>query len=113
MDVEIVEVSPRDGLQNEQRVLPTETKLELVRRSVSAGLRRVEAVSFARPDRVPQMADAEAVMAGVPRDRGVRYMRPGAEPARLGPGAGRRSATRYYVRARRPRPSVSATRACR
>ncbi|MGD0700675.1 MAG: hydroxymethylglutaryl-CoA lyase [Trebonia sp.] len=73
MNVEIVEVSPRDGLQNEHRVLPTETKLELVRRSVAAGLRRVEAASFARPDRVPQLADAEAVMAAVARDPAVRY----------------------------------------
>jgi hydroxymethylglutaryl-CoA lyase len=63
--VEIVEVSPRDGLQNEKRLLPTETKIELVRRSVEAGLRRVEVTAFARPDRVPQMADAAEVLAGV------------------------------------------------
>ncbi|MBM9459200.1 hydroxymethylglutaryl-CoA lyase [Nocardioides sp. zg-536] len=63
--VEIVEVSPRDGLQNEKRLLPTDTKIELVRRSVAAGLRRVEVTAFARPDRVPQMADAEDVLAGL------------------------------------------------
>ncbi|WP_300678012.1 hydroxymethylglutaryl-CoA lyase [Nocardioides sp.] len=63
--IEIVEVAPRDGLQNEKRLLPTETKIELVRRSVDAGLRRVEVTAFARPDLVPQMADAAEVLAGV------------------------------------------------
>ncbi len=65
MSVEIVEVSPRDGLQNEARLLPTSTKVELIRRSLDAGLRRIEMTAFARPDLVPQMADAEAVLAGV------------------------------------------------
>jgi hydroxymethylglutaryl-CoA lyase len=63
--VELVEVGPRDGLQNESAVLPTQVKLELIRRAVAAGLRRIEAVSFAHPRLVPQMADAEAVMAGL------------------------------------------------
>ena len=72
-DVTIVEVSPRDGLQNEDRILPTEIKIDLIRRLVEAGVRRIEAVSFAHPLRVPAMADAEAVMAGVPRDAGVSY----------------------------------------
>ncbi|WP_110241512.1 hydroxymethylglutaryl-CoA lyase [Nocardioides gilvus] len=66
--VEIVEVGPRDGLQNEKRVLPTEVKAELVRRSLDAGLRRIEVTAFARPDRVPQMADAEALLAEVADD---------------------------------------------
>lgn len=66
--VEIVEVAPRDGLQNEKRVLSTETKAELVRRSLDAGLRRIEVTAFARPDRVPQMADAEALLAEVTSD---------------------------------------------
>jgi hydroxymethylglutaryl-CoA lyase len=66
--VEILEVSPRDGLQNESRVLPTDVKAELVRRSLDAGLRRIEVTAFARPDRVPQMADAEAVLAQVVGD---------------------------------------------
>jgi len=61
-------VSPRDGLQNEALLLPTETKVELVRRSLDAGLRRVEVTAFARPDLVPQMADAEAVLAEVVGD---------------------------------------------
>jgi hydroxymethylglutaryl-CoA lyase len=59
--VEIVEVGPRDGLQSEPRVLPTELKLEFVRRLVAAGLPRMEVASFVNPKRVPQMADAEAM----------------------------------------------------
>jgi hydroxymethylglutaryl-CoA lyase len=73
MDVTIVEVSPRDGLQNEPVVLSTEAKVELVTRLVRAGARRVEAVSFAHPRLVPSMADAEAVMERVPRVDGVSY----------------------------------------
>ena len=73
MDVTIVEVSPRDGLQNEAVVLPTEVKVELITRLVAAGARRVEAVSFAHPRLVPAMADAEAVMERVPRADGVSY----------------------------------------
>src|SRR3954447_4448292 len=63
--VEIVEVGPRDGLQNEDTLLPTDVKVELVRRALAAGVRRVEVTSFVHPRLVPQMADAEAVMAGV------------------------------------------------
>ena len=73
MDVTIVEVSPRDGLQNEAVVLPTEAKVELIGRLVAAAARRVEAVSFAHPRLVPAMADAEAVMERVPRADGVSY----------------------------------------
>jgi hydroxymethylglutaryl-CoA lyase len=64
---EIVEVGPRDGLQNEATILDSATKLEYVRRLLAAGIRRIEVVSFAHPARVPQMADAEEVMAGLPR----------------------------------------------
>jgi isopropylmalate/homocitrate/citramalate synthase len=71
--VTIVEVSPRDGLQNESVILSTDAKVELVTRLVDAGARRVEAVSFAHPKLVPAMADAEAVMARVPRRDGVSY----------------------------------------
>jgi hydroxymethylglutaryl-CoA lyase len=71
--VEIVEVGPRDGLQNEKLVLPTSVKVALVSRAIEAGLRRIEVAAFARPDRVPQMADAEGVLHGVPRPPGVRY----------------------------------------
>ena len=71
--VTIVEVSPRDGLQNEPTVLPTAAKVDLITRLVDAGARRVEAVSFAHPKLVPAMADAEAVMERVPRRAGVSY----------------------------------------
>ena len=63
--VEVVEVGPRDGLQNEAVLLPTEVKVELVRRALAAGVRRIEVASFVNPRLVPQMADAEAVVAGV------------------------------------------------
>jgi hydroxymethylglutaryl-CoA lyase len=63
--VEVVEVGPRDGLQNEDVLLPTEAKVEFVRRALAAGVRRLEVTSFVHPRLVPQMADAEAVVAGV------------------------------------------------
>lgn len=63
--IEIIEVGPRDGLQSEAQVLPTDAKVEFVHRLVAAGLRRIEVASFVNPRRVPQMADAEAVFAGV------------------------------------------------
>jgi hydroxymethylglutaryl-CoA lyase len=72
--VEIIEVSPRDGLQNESVLLSTKAKLALIGRAVAAGARRIEAVSFVRPDAVPAMADAEAVMAGVERRPDVSYI---------------------------------------
>lgn len=72
--IELVEVSPRDGLQNEPEILSTEVKLALIGRAVAAGVRRIEAASFVNPKRVPQMADAEAVMAGLPRGDGVTYI---------------------------------------
>jgi hydroxymethylglutaryl-CoA lyase len=71
--VEILEVGPRDGLQNESVLFTTDQKLELIERSVAAGARRIEATSFVHPRLVPQMADAEGVMAGVPRGNGVSY----------------------------------------
>jgi len=71
--VTLVEVSPRDGLQNEAKPLSPETRVELIARAVAAGARRVEAVSFVHPGRVPQMAGAAEVMAAVPREPGVRY----------------------------------------
>jgi hydroxymethylglutaryl-CoA lyase len=72
--VEIVEVGPRDGLQNEDVLVDTATKVELISRMLDAGVRRIEATSFVHPGRVPQMADAEDVMAAVPRDRGASYI---------------------------------------
>ncbi|MDX6744384.1 hydroxymethylglutaryl-CoA lyase [Actinocorallia sp. A-T 12471] len=73
-EVTVVEVGPRDGLQNEDVIVATDDKIELISRSVAAGARRIEAVSFSHPRLVPQMADAEAVMAGVPRGKGVSYI---------------------------------------
>jgi hydroxymethylglutaryl-CoA lyase len=73
--IEIVEVGPRDGLQSESQVLPTATKVEFIRRLVAAGLRRVEVASFVNPKRVPQMADAEAVLAALaPQARDARFI---------------------------------------
>lgn len=72
--VEIVDVSPRDGLQAEPAQVDTGTKIELVRRLLDAGVRRLEVASFVSPTRVPQMADAEAVLAGLPRDRGASFI---------------------------------------
>ena len=67
MEPTICDVGPRDGLQNEPEVLPPETRAELVDRLAAAGLRRIEAVSFVRDDRVPQMAGAEEVVKRVQR----------------------------------------------
>ena len=69
----IREVGPRDGLQNEKQIVPPETRAELVERLAAAGLRRIEAASFVNPDRVPQMAGAEQVVAAVDRRDGVAY----------------------------------------
>jgi hydroxymethylglutaryl-CoA lyase len=72
--VTLVEVGPRDGLQNERVLFSTEKKLEFVQRLVAAGIRRIEVASFVNPQRVPQMADAEAVMSGVQRDIAASYI---------------------------------------
>ncbi len=72
--MEIVEVGPRDGLQNEKKVLSTSEKVAYIELLLRAGLKRIEAVSFARADKVPQMADAEGVMDAVPRLDGVSYI---------------------------------------
>jgi hydroxymethylglutaryl-CoA lyase len=73
MSLEIVEVGPRDGLQNEDTLVSIDDKVELIERSVAIGTRRIEAVSFVHPRAVPQMADAEAVMEALPRRAGVAY----------------------------------------
>ncbi|MBL0925129.1 MAG: hydroxymethylglutaryl-CoA lyase [Sphingomonadaceae bacterium] len=72
--VEFVEVGPRDGLQNEKLLISTADKLALIRRAIDAGARRIEVTSFVNPKRVPQMADAEEVCAGLPLDDGVTYI---------------------------------------
>lgn len=69
--IEIVEVGPRDGLQNESAVLETPQKLEFIRRLEAAGARRIETVSFVNPRRVPQMAGAEEISAALPASNAV------------------------------------------
>ncbi len=71
--VRIVEVGPRDGLQNESAMVPTAAKIELVDRLSATGLRTVEATSFVSPKWVPQLADAAEVFAGIARRPGVAY----------------------------------------
>lgn len=71
--IEIVEVSPRDGLQNEAAPLATADKAGLIGRAIAAGARRLEVASFVNPKLVPQMADAEALLAMLERPPGVRF----------------------------------------
>jgi hydroxymethylglutaryl-CoA lyase len=71
--VTLVDVGPRDGLQNEAQPIPAATKIELVSRLQGAGLREIEVTSYVSPKWVPQMADAAEVMAGIDRIPGVRY----------------------------------------
>jgi hydroxymethylglutaryl-CoA lyase len=71
--VKLVDVGPRDGLQNEKQPVPAAVKIELVHRLQAAGLTEIEVTSFVSPKWVPQMADNAEVMAGVQRQSGVRY----------------------------------------
>ncbi|MCA3628924.1 MAG: hydroxymethylglutaryl-CoA lyase [Methylobacterium sp.] len=71
--VRIFEMSPRDGLQNEARLIPTAQKIELVNRLSECGFDRIEVTSFVSPKWVPQMADAAEVMAGITRKPGIGY----------------------------------------
>jgi len=71
--VRIVEVGPRDGLQNERQIVPTETKIEFIRRLAGTGLKTIEATAFVSPKWVPQMADHAEVMRGLPQDEGIAY----------------------------------------
>jgi len=72
-DIRIVEVSPRDGLQNETTSIPTAAKIELIERLSTAGLVSIEATSFVSPKWVPQLADAADVLAGITRRPGIAY----------------------------------------
>lgn len=72
--VEMVDVSPRDGLQNEPTILSTAEKIALIERLILSGSRRIEVASFVNPKAVPQMADAEAVCAGLPHHADVTYI---------------------------------------
>jgi hydroxymethylglutaryl-CoA lyase/(R)-citramalyl-CoA lyase len=71
--VQIVDVGPRDGLQNEEKILPPETRAELCDRLAAAGVQRVEAASFVNPEKVPQMAGAEQVITALDRSPGTSY----------------------------------------
>ncbi len=71
--VRIVEVGPRDGLQNEKTAVPVEVKADFIRRLAAAGLRTIEAGSFVSPKRIPQMADTAQVLSRLPADPAVRY----------------------------------------
>ncbi|WP_338468165.1 hydroxymethylglutaryl-CoA lyase [Novosphingobium sp. ZN18A2] len=72
--IEMVEVSPRDGLQNEKAVISTSAKLSLIERAIAAGSRRIEVTSFVNPRAVPQMADAEAVCEDLPERDDVTFI---------------------------------------
>ncbi|MCW5655105.1 hydroxymethylglutaryl-CoA lyase [Hydrogenophaga sp.] len=71
--VQLIDVGPRDGLQNEKQPVPAAVKIELVQRLQAAGLREIEVTSYVSPKWVPQMADNHEVMAGIHRQGGVRY----------------------------------------
>ena len=71
--IEILDVTVRDGLQNEKKILPADVRSNLVKSIVEAGIKRVEAVSFVNPKKVPQMADAETVVQGLPQVDDVIY----------------------------------------
>lgn len=95
MEIGIVEVGPRDGLQNESVHVATADKIELIGRMIDAGARRLEVASFVNPVRVPQMSDAEAVIAGLPDRQDVSYIglclnRRGVERAAATRDGGRR-----------------------
>lgn len=72
--VEIVDVGPRDGLQSQPKLLDTDTKVALIEHLIDAGIKRLEVTSFVNPKRVPQMADADEVVARLPRHEGVDYI---------------------------------------
>lgn len=72
--IQIVEVSPRDGLQNERAIVSTAQKLALIDRAIAAGGRRIEVTSFVNPSAVPQMADADHVCAGLPDRDDVTFI---------------------------------------
>ncbi|MED4909562.1 hydroxymethylglutaryl-CoA lyase [Brevibacillus centrosporus] len=73
MKIQIVEVGPRDGLQNEKEMVSTSAKIQLIDKLAAAGLKRVEATSFVNPRWIPQLADAEDVLKGIKRQNEVTY----------------------------------------
>lgn len=73
-EIKIVEVGPRDGLQSEPEILPTDSKVLFIEKAIEAGIRRLEVASFVHPKLVPQMADAEALIEKLPEVDGVSYI---------------------------------------
>lgn len=71
--IEIIEVGPRDGLQNEATNVPTPEKISLIEALTAAGIARLEATSFVSPNAIPQLADAEDMLSGLPSANGVVY----------------------------------------
>ena len=71
--VTLVEVGPRDGFQFEKTVVPTDRKLAVIARLAAAGLKQIQVASFVHPEKVPQMADADALIRQLPSDNGVVY----------------------------------------
>ena len=72
--INIVEVGPRDGLQSEPEILSTQSKVDFITRAIEAGIKRLEVASFVHPKKVPQMADAEALLAELPMQKDVSYI---------------------------------------
>ena len=88
--VRIYEVGPRDGLQNEAVAVPTDVKVRYIELLVDAGLREIEATSFVSPRAIPQLADADDLMARLAAAARGPISRPRPERARYGPGGGER-----------------------
>ena len=72
--ISILEVGPRDGLQSEPEILPTEVKKEFITRTIDAGIKQIEVTSFVHPKKVPQMADAEKLVESLPENEDVTYI---------------------------------------
>lgn len=72
-EVKIVEVGPRDGLQNEKKVIPTETKIDFINRLSKTGLKNIEVTSFVSAKRIPQLADSQTVFAGIQKNPNICY----------------------------------------
>ena len=72
--ISILEVGPRDGLQSEPEILPTEVKKEFITRTIDAGIKQIEVTSFVHPKKVPQMADAEKLVESLPENNDVTYI---------------------------------------
>ncbi len=72
--IEIIDVAPRDGLQSQPKLLDTKTKLGFINRLIDAGVRLMEVVSFVNTKRVPQMADADDLIKGLPKHDDVKYI---------------------------------------